>query len=191
MSMGTIVLLALVAVVGVFAGWAWRAYSRQRGERIVTCPETLAPAAVKADPGHAAVTGLMGHTELRLSDCSRWPERQGCGQDCLAQISAAPHGCLIRTHVAAWYEHKTCALCGRAVGEREWLEHEPALIDLRDPAHPTRTWHDVAAERIWTVLETHAPLCWNCHTTETFRRLHPELIIERPASGQTADDAKR
>ena len=190
MGTGLIVMLALVAVVGTFAVWALRAFTRQRGERIVTCPETLAPAAVQADAAHAAVTGLMGHTELRLHDCTRWPERQGCGQECLAQLSAAPHGCLIRGHVAAWYENKTCALCGRPVGEREWLEHEPALIDLRDPAHPTRTWHDVAPEKIWTVLETHAPLCWNCHTTETFRRQHPELVIERPASSR-ADATRR
>jgi hypothetical protein len=29
------------------------------------------------------------------------------------------------------------------------------------------------------VFSTHRPVCWNCHVTETFRRLHPELVVDR------------
>jgi hypothetical protein len=177
---GTFVIAALVAVVGLFVGWLLRAYARQRGDRLITCPENLSPAAVKVDSGHAAVTGLMGHTELQLSECSRWPERQGCGQECLAQIAAAPDGCLVHQKVSAWYAGKICVLCGRSVDAREWLEHEPALMSTRQPGHVTIAWTDVPAEKMWTVLETHDPVCWNCHVTETFRRQHPELVIDRP-----------
>jgi hypothetical protein len=28
----------------------------------------------------------LSQPHLRLSECSRWPERQGCGQECLSQI---------------------------------------------------------------------------------------------------------
>jgi hypothetical protein len=181
MGTATIVVLALTAVGVTFIGWLMRGYLRQRGDRLITCPENHEAASVKVDAGHAAVTGLMGHTELRLSDCSRWPERQGCGQECLTQIAQAPDGCLIRSRVAQWYAEKTCALCHRPVGEREWMEHEPALIALQDPEHKTIAWRDVAPETMWTVFETHAPVCWNCHVTETFRRQHPELVIDRPA----------
>lgn len=181
MSTGIFVMAALAVVAGVFAGWILRGYLRQRGDRIITCPETLTPEAVRVDAGHAAVTGLMGHTELKLSDCTRWPERQACGQECLSQIRAAPHGCLIRRVVAEWYQGKTCAICQRSVGDLEWMEHTPALVDLHHLEHKTLTWQEVPPERVFDVLATHAPMCWNCHVTETFRREHPDLVIDRRA----------
>jgi len=181
MTTGTAILLALVAVVAAFAGWAARGYLNARGERLIECPETHTPEGVRVDAGHAAMTGLMGRPELRLSDCTRWPENRNCGQDCLSQIQAAPDGCLVRSTVARWYEGKTCVLCHRPVGEREWLEHPPALVDLRDQSRRTRSWQDVPATRIHDALDTHAPICWNCHVTETFRRERPELVIDRPS----------
>jgi hypothetical protein len=24
------------------------------------------------------------------------------------------------------------------------------------------------------------PVCWNCHIAQTFRRVHPELVVVRP-----------
>ncbi len=175
-----VVLLVLLAAVGALVAWLLRAYVRHRGVRLITCPETRTQEAVVVDAGHAAVTALLGRTELRLADCTRWPERRSCGQACLEQILAAPDGCLIRSIVARWYDGKTCLLCGRPVGEREWLEHEPALMDLADPQRPTRAWRDVPPERLGEVLATHGPVCWNCHIVETFRRQHGDRVIERP-----------
>ena len=31
-------------------------------------------------------------------------------------------------------------------------------------------------------MGTHLPVCWNCHIAESFRREHPELVVDRPAS---------
>lgn len=179
MTTETLVILALALVALTFVGWMLRAYTKQRGSRVITCPETLTPEGVKVDAGHAAVTGLMGHTELRLAECTRWPERAGCGQECLTQIRQAPHGCLVRNIVADWYRDKTCALCQRPVGDREWMEHEPALMDPRDQRRRTLALKDLPAEKLWIVLEKNVPVCWNCHVTETFRREHPELVIDR------------
>jgi hypothetical protein len=186
MGTGTFVMAALVIVTGVFAVWVLRGYLRQRGDRLITCPETLKPEAVRVDAGHAAVTSLMGHTELKLSDCTRWPERQTCGQDCLSQIQAAPHGCLIRSLVADWYKGKTCAICGRPVGDLEWMEHTPALIDLHHLEHRTSTWEEIPPERVFDVMATHAPVCWSCHVTETFRREHADLVVDRPSLAEPA-----
>lgn len=180
------VVVVLGVVLAALVWWLVRAYLRYRGVRLITCPETETHEAVVVDAGHAAVTALIGRPELRLADCTRWPERQACGQACLAQILAAPDGCLIRSIVARWYEGKTCLLCGRPVGEREWLEHEPALIDLQDAARPTRAWQDVPPDRLPEVLATHGPVCWNCHVVETFRRQHGDKVIERPASDAPA-----
>ncbi|HEY3204662.1 MAG TPA: hypothetical protein VGL03_13510 [Thermoanaerobaculia bacterium] len=83
--LGVSFLLSLIPLLWVAA----RAYLKFRGTRVITCPETGCPAAVKVDMGHAARTSVVGETELRLESCSRWPERAGCGQECLAQIEAA------------------------------------------------------------------------------------------------------
>jgi len=53
-------------------------------------------AGVVVDARHAAATALGKSPELRLSSCSRWPERAGCGQECLSQIEASPVECLVR-----------------------------------------------------------------------------------------------
>lgn len=30
-----------------------------------------------------------------------------------------------------------------------------------------------------TSAVSHQPVCWNCHIVQTFRREHPEMIVER------------
>jgi hypothetical protein len=52
----------------------------------VTCPENHEPAEIRIDAGEAAATAAFGHPELRVSHCSRWPEHQQCGQECLGEV---------------------------------------------------------------------------------------------------------
>ena len=66
-----------------------RAFSRYRGRRMVTCPETNRSAAVQLDAGHAAFTTATGGRDLRVQKCGRWPEHAKCDQGCLAQIETA------------------------------------------------------------------------------------------------------
>jgi hypothetical protein len=99
----TVVTIAIVLVAGL-AFQALRAWLEMRGTRLVTCPETRAPAAVEVDLGHLARTSAAGLRELRLRDCSRWPERRRCGQACLIEVEEAPHGCLVRDLLRRWYE---------------------------------------------------------------------------------------
>lgn len=63
------------------------AYVRFRGKRRILCPETCSPADIRLDAGHAALTAAFGDPALRLTDCSRWPERQDCERECLRQIA--------------------------------------------------------------------------------------------------------
>jgi hypothetical protein len=146
---------------------------RFRGSRVVTCPETNAPAAVKVDALRAA---LQGPDQLLLQQCSRWPERQGCGQECIRQIEAAPEDCLVRSILTKWYAGKSCVACGRKLDEIDWMEHKPALMSSDGSSVE---WHELAPEDIPRVLSTHRPLCWNCHIAGTFRREHPELVTDR------------
>jgi hypothetical protein len=61
-------------------------YRRFRGKKMVTCPETGAPAEIELNASHAAATSATGIPEAEVIQCSRWPERHYCAQDCVAQI---------------------------------------------------------------------------------------------------------
>jgi len=141
-----------------------------RGERLVTCPETHETAAVKVDALHAAFS------DLRLSNCSRWPERAGCDQRCLAQIAEAPSNCLVSNIVTAWYEGKSCVLCDRPIGTIAWHEKPPALLS---PEGTSFEWSEIPHETLPRVFQTCKPLCWNCYLAESFRREFPKLPVDR------------
>src|SRR5690349_15632845 len=77
-------------------------------KRLVTCPETRQPAAVDLDVKHAALRAVIGSPDLRLKNCSRWPEREACGQECLLQIELSPEDCKVRNILTSWYKEKSC-----------------------------------------------------------------------------------
>jgi uncharacterized protein DUF1761 len=83
-------LLALMVIYMMPTLWGISIFSRYRGSRLVTCPETKDTAVVELDARHAAVTGMGGHEDLRLKSCTRWPERAGCDEDCLPQALRDP-----------------------------------------------------------------------------------------------------
>jgi hypothetical protein len=152
-------------------------YLKFRGKRLVSCPETREPAAVEVDAKYAAFTAPIGEEGLRLNHCSRWPESQDCGQQCLGQIVSAPEDCLVRNILTKWYEGRTCAFCGRALSGIDWLGHKPALMS---PERVTLERKEIPAEKVPAVLHTHMPVCWDCHIAETFRRRYPALVVDRP-----------
>jgi len=61
--------------------------------------------------------------------CSRWPEKEACGQECLAQIQEAPKACLVWTIINQWYQGQNCAYGHEPFGETHWHDHPPALLD--------------------------------------------------------------
>lgn len=84
---GLIILVVAFGAVGFL--WvlpAWRGY---RGKRIVTCPDTREPAVVEIDSARVAASAWGGPPELRLKDCTRWPKKADCGQECLAEVARA------------------------------------------------------------------------------------------------------
>jgi hypothetical protein len=159
---------------------ALRAVRKYRGVRVVTCPETQAPVTVELDARHAASSELAGSVEYRLQSCSRWPEREGCGQECLAEIEAAPSGCLVRTMLTDWYRDAGCVLCGREFGEIRWTDHKPGLMA---PDRTTWEWDEISPETLPGALATHSPICWDCHIAQSFRTRHPELVVDDPLHG--------
>ncbi len=167
LALGLLTALVLIPVVRVY-----------RGKRLVACPETKRPAAVELGALRAAFSQLgdePGH--LRLTSCSRWPEKAGCGQECLSEVERDMRGCLVRTIVAGWYHGQSCVFCGKPIPEVTWTEHRPALLA---PEGVTISWTDVKPEALPDLFSTHKPVCWDCHVVQSLIRERPDAVTVRP-----------
>lgn len=169
--------LALAIAAGLLVRRLARVYLKYRGQRVISCPENDEFAAVEVDAGGAARAALLGRENVHLRDCSRWPEKQGCGQECLAQIEASPRDCLVRSMLDQWYAGSSCAVCGKSIGSIDWYKHQPALMS---PERRTVAWNEIPAETLPEVLATHFPVCWDCHVVESVVREHADRIVVRP-----------
>jgi hypothetical protein len=78
--------IAAVGALYVVAPVVAHTYRRFRPPRTVTCPENHEPAEIQIDAGEAAATAAFGKPELRVRRCSRWPEHEQCGQECLGEV---------------------------------------------------------------------------------------------------------
>ena len=173
---------SLIAMI-ILAAALWlgirvvRSSSRFRGSRIVTCPETNKPTIVEVDALHASLTSAVGLADIRLKDCSRWPIKEQCGQECLMDLDVAPEGCLVSGVLMRWYRDKNCVYCRKAFPELHWVDHRPALLSADGKL---LAWNEVQLDQLRNVLESYAPVCWDCYIAQTFRHDHPDLVVMRP-----------
>ena len=182
------VLIAVAVLAGFGAIRTLRLWLRYHGAMRVECPETRHGAGVVVDARRAALTVPGKAADLHLSSCSRWPERAGCGQECLGQIAASPEDCLVRNLLARWYAGKVCASCGAPFGEIQWGNRKPALVSADKVSVD---WSQVRAESLEQTLDSASPICFACHMAHTLVREHPELAIERPQQWQESGDRRR
>ncbi len=166
----------VAATVAVLGGVAAFNFLRYRGARFVKCPEDSRVQAVTVDASKAAFSAAIGNPQLELKECTRWPEMQDCGQDCLRQIEYGPQDCLVRNVVAHWYKGRRCAVCGHVFSEIHWHDHAPALLGADGR---TLQWSEVPLARLTAYMDSNEPVCWDCHVVQTFRREHPELVVYR------------
>ena len=173
----TTMILVGIAVVAVLVGVVLfrivpvaRTYFLYRGKRIVTCPETFRPAAVDVAAGSAAIAAFSGEPDLRLDQCSRWPERRDCGQECLKQIETDPDKCLVWNMASNWFERQSCACCHKRIGRLRRLS-PPALMG---PDQRTIGWDEVPPQQLPKMFSSYKAVCWDCHVTEAFRQLAVE-----------------
>jgi hypothetical protein len=171
------VLVVTALYFGVF--YLVRAYLRYQGTMVVTCPETGRPAIVEVDAIHAALTSATGIPDLRIENCWRWPLKESCGQECLANLDIAPKECLVRGVLMQWYRGKTCAHCGKPFADVHWIDRKPAL---QSPEGLLPDWGKIQLEELPTVLDSYLPVCWDCYIAQSFLHEHPELVVYRPLS---------
>jgi hypothetical protein len=171
-----IAIIAIAAALWFGIRWLVRTFSRYRGSRTITCPETKRHAVVEVDALHASLTSTVGLPDIRLKDCSRWPIKEQCGQECLMDLDVAPDSCLVSGVLMRWYRDKKCVYCRKPFSEVQWLDHRPAL---RTPDGNLLTWNGVSIDRLQDVMATHSPVCWDCYIAQDFRVNHPDLVVLR------------
>lgn len=181
-----IALVAIAAALWFGIRWLVRSSSRYRGPRIVTCPETKKPAIVEVDSLHASLTSTVGLPDIRLQECTRWPIKEQCGQECLTDLDVAPERCLVSGVLMRWYRDKNCVYCSKVFQEVHWADHRPALLS---PDGRLLAWNAVNLENLQNVLETHSPVCWDCYIAQDFRLDHPDLVVFRPWQNDISGDA--
>jgi hypothetical protein len=177
-------IVLLAAAIGI-AGRIVQRWWKYRGERVITCPENQLPAGISLDISHLAAQPFAAHPNLQLSSCSRWPERAGCGQECLRQVEAAPEDSLVRNILVRWYAGKRCVSCGQPFEEIPPAGVKPAVLCADKKSVE---WSEIPAERLAETLANAAPICFACHLGSTLVRTHPELAVDRQRS---ADWVKR
>jgi hypothetical protein len=173
--------IALLVIAAAFlirwvqaAAHAWRYH----GLMLVTCPETRKPAAVRAATFRAALSEFLNNKgQIRLSACSRWPERRNCSQDCVCQIEQDPKDHRVWNIASQWFTGKKCVYCHKPIDPLSDLDDAPAL--MRIPDCKTVEWKDLPAEQLPAAFSECVPVCWSCHITETLIREHPERVTFR------------
>jgi hypothetical protein len=178
--------LALFVLLGVaYLAVAVRTYRRVHALRVVHCPAAGTTEAVRLAAGSPSLTLGLG-TKPHVAYCSLWPTRQGCAQQCLAEIEVSPDHCAFQLRLEHWYEGKRCAFCRREIPRVQWGELKPSLLS---PGGRIVTWSEVAPAALDAVLRSHAPVCAHCDVAETFRRQYPDLVTERPARPRPSSHA--
>jgi hypothetical protein len=161
------ILIALALAAYVFV--AFRAVVRMRGVRVIVCPETEQPAAVRINRTAAACSAILEQPDIELAQCSRWPERRACNQRCTAQIAIAPQETRALSIAQRWYAGKGCALCLKPIPPPSALGAQPGLLDPTLQVPPdTIAWNEAPAERLPALFMTHLPVCAHCHEREQF-----------------------
>ncbi len=172
----TVLFFLAVGLIAMATRWSLN-WARWRGDRVITCPDSHTVEAVEVDPTAAAASSMLHtHPSLRLKECSRWPEKADCGQECLSQIVEKSNHCLFVAILADWYLGKTCVYCQHHFGEVEWHDHKPGL---RSPEGNLLEWSAIDAQSVFETMNTHQPVCWDCMVAEGFRRAFPDRVTDR------------
>ncbi len=79
-------LFGTAVFMGAFLLWIYTEKRSYREPRTIICPENLDYARVTVDGEAAALTAAAGRQEYRIAACSRWPQMQGCDQECADQV---------------------------------------------------------------------------------------------------------
>ncbi len=81
-----LITIAMVVALGglyVLLPLVIHTFQRYRNKKVMTCPETEGLAEVDIDSRRAALTSAIGRPLLRIKNCTLWPKRKGCDEECI------------------------------------------------------------------------------------------------------------
>jgi hypothetical protein len=171
------VLLLVATVLAVYLGIAIRTAWKMRGKRVVICPETRRPAGVHVDVGHAVTTAVWEKADVRLDDCSRWPERGECEQPCAKQIERHPDSTRTKSISTSYFAGKACVICRKPIDAPNAATLQPGFMNPE--GHAVLAWDEVKPADLPEAVEHHYPLCANCTLAESFRQRFPDKVTEK------------
>lgn len=176
MTESIFLLVGLAASAAAYSIYRALPMFRFGGIMLVTCPENPKPAAIKIAMWRAATGALVGRRRLKVADCSRWPPRHDCGEDCLQQIEANPEAHRVWAVASRWYQGQKCVYCQKPIQPLTLFNRKPALLGADGK---TLEWDSFAPEKLPEALSECLPVCSNCHIIETLIRLHPDRVSFR------------
>ena len=80
-----ILVTAIIALGGIYVllPLVVHTFQRYRNKRVMTCPETEGLAEVNIDAQRAAYSSAFGRPLLKIKNCTLWPKKKGCDEDCI------------------------------------------------------------------------------------------------------------
>jgi hypothetical protein len=169
--------LLVFCVLVTYLVIAIRTWARVRGARIVTCPETQTSVAVRVDVGHAVTSAMWEKPDVKLTSCSRWPEREDCDQPCVHQIELAPSETSPKTIAAHFFSKERCAICRRPIEPPSAMTLQPGFME--PVTRTVQSWEEVPPQDLAEAIAHRRPLCSNCTLAESFRQRFPDRVTDR------------
>jgi hypothetical protein len=154
-----VVLSFLLVGVAIFAGdfllarWAFGA------PRVVRCPATSRPAAVRLESFRAAIARTLGREpKMELADCSRWPEAQSCARGCMADLVRDFDATRLSTRIDRWRAGSECSKCGHLFAG----EGRRVKVHFISPNGMVFEWNELPFDWLGEALDSWQPLCADC-----------------------------
>ena len=93
------------------------------------------------------------------------------------QVKSNPHDAVTTAQLRQFFGGKQCASCSRPIAPVHAGELRPGLLNTS--THEAIAWDEIPAADLSTTLGSHVAICSSCLISETFRRQHPELVVDR------------
>ena len=155
-----VVLSFLLLGVAIFAAEFAMARHAFGAPRVIRCPSTSRPAAVRLESFRAGLARTLGREpKIELADCSRWPDASNCARGCMADIVRDFDATRLSTRIDRWRATSQCSKCGRVFGSEG---SGRTRVNFVSPNGMVFEWNELPFDWLGEALESWQPLCGRC-----------------------------
>lgn len=155
-----VVLSFLLLGVAIFAADFLMARHAFGAPRVIRCPATSRPAAVRLESFRAGIARALGREpKIELADCSRWPDAANCARGCMADIVGDFDATRLSAQIGRWRASSQCSKCGlffMSEGRGRTKVH------FISPNGMVFEWNELPFDWLGEALESWQPLCSHC-----------------------------